>query len=380
MPEGLDATSFDFYEGIRILVPGATALAVGEGLARTFSDSGEGLELGSIAYFFIALLIGLLFYCVDAPTRAAIFAPLQPTDLLYSWPVYPKQGTKTINSYFVMLDTVIPASIRARALYMGTMYRIGFEMIYILAVPSLVVVSSALYTTDELYPEVSQFGLMEMALVAFTLLVWMITLRRDTRPGAMSPWSELDVASRKFSRVDLVLVISAFLWFGALTVYSDRFQGWVFLLPTAAVTALWARRYLKGYSRELGWRDGARAVTYACRHAIKMGKSIAALRRGTREGNYKFKSSRRHPVAGCQAVFLLGSANLLAVASEALRAPSEAGVSAHEKAFWFIAMGVALGLVGSRGHEKRLRGAYMTQNTWLTLNSDSVIERFFDRR
>ncbi|MCL8251366.1 hypothetical protein AERO_08215 [Aeromicrobium fastidiosum] len=369
MPEGLDATSFDFYEGIRILVPGATALAVGEGLARTLSDSGDGLSVGSVVSFFLALLIGLLFYFVDAPAKAAIFSPLQPTDVLMSWPVKPTPGTKTINSYFVMLDTVIPASIRARALYMGSMYRIGFEMIYILALPSICLVSGALLIEDHVRLDRSNFGQNEMGILLFVVLVWFVAVRRDTRPGAMRPMSELDVTSKKFSLSDLGVMIAGVVSLSVMATSVDRLPGWALAVPTAVVTTLWAFRYYKGYRRQ--WSRSERWAVI--RHPIKNRVFW------TSEDTSKSKKRRkdRHPIAGCQAVLLLGVANLFAVASVGFRPPSAIGVSESELRLWYLAMAVAIALVCARGHEKRLRGAYMTQNTWLTLNRDSIIERYF---
>jgi hypothetical protein len=45
---------------------------------------------------------------------------------------------------------------------------------------------------------------------------------------------------------------------------------------------------------------------------------------------------------------------------------------------WYAAALLALILVVARGHEKRLRGAYATQNTWLKLNRSDMIIKYFE--
>src|SRR5690242_14921107 len=118
MAGGVDAASFEFYEGIRIFIPGAVPVGLAAAIGETFHATATDLADKEITAIIAALGVGLLFYFVDAPARAASFKSLQPTELLDSWAVKP-QGVSTLNAYLMMLDTDIPASIRARALYMG---------------------------------------------------------------------------------------------------------------------------------------------------------------------------------------------------------------------------------------------------------------------
>src|SRR6266545_2151956 len=118
----VSAGSFEFYEGIRILVPGGVAVGLITAIGNTFGVSGLNLAESIAGALAIALLLGFLAYYVDAPAKAAVFSPDQPTSTLAAWGVEPPSGMRLLNVYFVLLDEVMPAPIRARALYMGSIY------------------------------------------------------------------------------------------------------------------------------------------------------------------------------------------------------------------------------------------------------------------
>src|SRR6266496_2231217 len=207
MADGLDAASFEFYEGIQIILPGALALGLVYVTFRSFTSTGAGIDLNAASAVFAALLLGLLFYFVDAPAKAAVFQPLQPTDLLISWGKRPREGVSTLNAYFVMLDTVIPAPIRARALYMGSMYRIGFEAVYMLLTWGLVILTAPSWSTMPADTEWASFTWDMWVTAAVFVSAWVYTARRERRSSKRSRRLD-DVATVSFSKLD-VLILTA---------------------------------------------------------------------------------------------------------------------------------------------------------------------------
>src|SRR5205823_5320665 len=78
----------------------------------------------------------------DVPAKAAAYAaPELPDRELSRWNVDAPGKIGLRNIYFVMLDEAFPPGIRNRALYMGSMFRIGFEAIYVVGGAALVVLA-----------------------------------------------------------------------------------------------------------------------------------------------------------------------------------------------------------------------------------------------
>jgi hypothetical protein len=340
MAEGIDAASFEFYEGIRILIPGAITLGLAEGVTRTLSADGDGLGLGTFASFVVALLVGLIFYFVDAPAKAAVVRPLRPTDTLFSWKVRPRSGTTTVNNYFVMLDEDIPGPIRARALYMGSMYRIGFEAVYLLALVSAAVLS--LSTCTMRHPHIDAHREpRELSLAAACLvLIWLYSVYLD-RDERRKEKKATDVRSKHFSRADTLAAVLIVAVLVGLYVAHDEIASWVLTLPSAALFALWAVRYFRGYTD----KSGTNTVT--------------------------------RPIAATHACLLLLVAQLSVVATLVILPYVDTDLSRNELRVWLVCALGAMVLVCGRGHEKRLRGAYATQNTWLMLHKSEIIAAYF---
>ncbi len=340
MAEVVDAASFEFYEGIRILIPGAISLGLTEGVVRTVSTDGSGLGLGTFVSFVAALLIGLVFYFVDAPAKAAVALPLRPTDILFSWGVAPREGTNTVNNYFVMLDDDVPAPVRARALYMGSMYRIGFETVYLLALVSAALLSLGNWTASSLHVDMHRESREIWIGAAALVLTWLYSLYLD-RAERSKKKKPTDVRSKHFSKFDLLLVIVLVASHVMLFLKHDHIPGWLLVLPSAALFGIWAVRYFRGYSEE---QDG-RAV--------------------------------RRPIAAAHACLLLLLAQLSVLSTLMFRPYSDADLSRNELSTWLACAFAAMVLVCARGHERRLRGAYVTQNTWLVLHKSQIIASYF---
>ena len=142
MPNGgVGASSFEFYEGIRIFVPGAIASGLYVAIGETF-DFPVGLPTtGVLGALLAALVTGIVLLFIDAPSKSAAYNSRLPSDELGKWGVTPPHGSRVQNIFFTMLDEIMPASIRDRSLDMGSIFRIGFEGIYMAAVASIAVMT-----------------------------------------------------------------------------------------------------------------------------------------------------------------------------------------------------------------------------------------------
>jgi preprotein translocase subunit YajC len=350
MAEGVDAASFEFYEGIRIFIPGALTLGLAAGIGKTFDIEALDLSDNTLGAIFVALLIGLLFYFMDAPAKAAVITPLQPTELIEKWGVTPKSGT-ILNVYLLMLDTIIPPAIRARALYMGSMFRIGFEAVYLLFLTSLAALLEPSLTERTVDWHGDKGPWFRYAFVVAALAMWAFAIRREQkvqkarRKRAKEQHRAYlpDSSTVRFSVAEAAVVALAFLGFAVLIVYHDRVDAWTLAVPAAAVAVVWAYRYFRGYAPSGG--------TDTAKHP-------------------------RRPINATHAVLLSGSAEVLALGSQGLEVGKN-HLSTAEELGWSIVLTVALVLITARGHERRLRGAYSSQNTWLAQNKEMVLREFF---
>src|SRR5207237_5118882 len=71
------------------------------------------------------------------PAKSAAYNSRLPSNEIDRWPISLPPNTRSQNLFFTLLDEAFPASIRNRALYMGSIFRIGFEIIYMTACASL---------------------------------------------------------------------------------------------------------------------------------------------------------------------------------------------------------------------------------------------------
>jgi hypothetical protein len=86
MPPGeIGASSFEFYEGIRIFIPGAALVGLYAGVVATFGLDAPTPANSFVAAAVSALLAGLLLYFIDYPSRGAAFRSGLPDKELESW-------------------------------------------------------------------------------------------------------------------------------------------------------------------------------------------------------------------------------------------------------------------------------------------------------
>ena len=368
MPEGVDATSFEFNEGIRIIIPGAVTVALVDGIVRTADDESKGLGLGTFSAVVAAVLIGLLFYFVDAPAKATVYSHEQPTDTLRSW----KEGTKdqvgTLNAYFVMLDKDVPPGIKVRATYMGSMYRIGYESIYLLVVASALVLGQTYWTWRSV--DVSRSGVpaavwISMAVgVAMTAFAWYANRvtqarrKQDQRAPTGPALRDYDLVVVGLAAVLLVVVLVTSCWWDLAR--------WVLLIPTTTVLLLWGYRYFKGYATTSEDRLLVRAKSFVSAWRASGYKKVPPVRVPVRRATSAFRATR----------LVVASNILLGLAY--LGAPRyDSWLDRTELSMWLLIQATGVVLVIARGHERRLKGAYATQRTWMTLNKAKILEDYF---
>jgi hypothetical protein len=328
----LGASSFEFYEGIRIFIPGAACVALYAGVVATF-----GLEApvptGSIVGSALASLIcGLFLYFVDFPSHSAAFRNGLPDRELAE--IELPEGLNRTNFYFVLLDTEIPAGIKNRALYMGSMFRIGFELTYLMFATAVGVVSIALLVPSaganrsgtEVAP-VLWVGLglfVGLFLLAISLDLLRIVRRSGKEKG--DRWASISRAIVGFSPLDrclLVLVLGLLLAYGRSEI--QPLGGLAIAVPLAT----WAVRYQRGYPDS--------------------------------------KSGRR-PCPRSIAVIWASLAGSVLCIVGLLTLPDASALGLPEAVGWLATALFAAGIVVSRGPEKKIRGSYSTQRTWLGLN------------
>lgn len=135
--------TFDSFEGIRIIAPGLIVYGTGIVVFQTVAPHAEtGQATEAFVSLVSSLVVGLFLYYWDFPARSAVFNRDLPSDFLVQ--KYPKKSRPAlVTTYLLILNTVMPANIRNRSLYMGSMYRIGLEMTLAISLGSAVVFSAA---------------------------------------------------------------------------------------------------------------------------------------------------------------------------------------------------------------------------------------------
>ena len=114
--------SFEFYEGIRIIIPGALIVGLVDALQWTL-DPKHGLSIDTATAVVAAIAFGLLAYFVDLPRQSAFFNRDLPSDLMRKYYDEHLANTESDdvqvdhrNAFFVIADELMPAPIRARGL------------------------------------------------------------------------------------------------------------------------------------------------------------------------------------------------------------------------------------------------------------------------
>jgi hypothetical protein len=329
MPAGeIGASSFEFYEGIRIFIPGAAVVGLYAGVVATFGLDAPDPAKSFIAAAAGALLAGLLLYFIDYPSRGAAFRSGLPDKELENWEL--PRTLNRLNLYFVLMDTDVPGGIRSRALYMGSMYRIGVELAYLFFITSMCVLGVALLAPSPGKAEstASIEPVLWTGAGLFALLLVVTTFLNAARASSKNEvWKRLLRPIKEFGRTDLVLLLIS-----ALFIVSQlRFDAPYLTGAAVAVPGLtWAARYHRG-------RSGKHVSTqFALFWLCWCGATLCAL--------------------------------------TALDLPQYSTLTLADSVAW-IGLGLLAGVTVAARPEKKLRGIYSTQRLWLQMNRKALEEK-----
>jgi hypothetical protein len=341
MPQSeLGASSFEFYEGIRIFIPGAVVVGLYAAIAATFGFDAPDPAQSFVGAAFGSLVIGLLLYYLDLPVRSTTYRTELPDEVIADWSL--PDDIRKPNFYFMLLDVEIPSGIRNRALYMGSMFRIGFELIYLLFLTATSVISVAVFVPDA---------------------------------GVQRSGDHLEVVFL-FAAGCFVL-----LWVGCMALDLFRPPG-----GGSQTKAERRRLRLRELASQIGRRGGAMlivalaaAVTFHCSGLRAFGAVAIALPAGA-WAIANFKGYRRGsawdrislPVAVLWTALTGAMLCLLAASHSPARSP----LGIKEAVGWSLAALSAAVILQSRGPEKKLRGSYWTQRTWLKVNELKLKEKY----
>jgi hypothetical protein len=333
------AGSFDAYEGIRIVIPGAIAVTVSstayQAITLSHSSPISDSTGGSIA---AALLFGLMLYFVDIPAKAAAYEKEQPTAYVATKFASDKLSrAEVINKYFVLLDTIMPATIRNRSLYVGSMYRIGLELI-LLASGSTYAVFAAVVAHGRVMARSVHPLLFSGAgaMLAVLVIGFYGNLRyartQAARRNKQAP-AVLEIAkpivgdlSRRWWLLFILGLVTELLSLGLPG--SSKF-----LIPSglAICFVVWTLKYVRGATSD-GVRKPLEPVGAAILYSVPLACAWIAI-------------GRMH----------------LSILYTDARAT-----------VWMAGTLGTLVLILSRGHERKLHGGYYSQRNWCDLNAETV--------
>jgi hypothetical protein len=345
----VNPSSFEAYEGIRILIPGAVIVSVYGVVVDTFAPSAPSPASNAGAAVISALLVGLVLLFLDLPVKSAAYlnpSPGLPNRKLESWGVDPK---RSLNLYLALLDVAIPATIRNRSLYMGSIFRIGFEGLYALGLTSI-----GVFATAAAFPELgpSRGGTTATRAILFAIpLVSLLTLsgaawvRIQYRVNnAKGPVSTLEatrsVLNEQAGGVGITGLIGIILGLGAFVVFVCSHSSYAVLVAAAVPAIAWAVKYFRG--RPSGSGKGA--------HRLRLSPPAAVLL-------YAIPNA-----FGCCGAALVTGATTSFDTGTAL---AWAGLSL-----------IPAFLIVSRGHERKLNGSFAAQNTWMDMNKMDLLEKY----
>jgi hypothetical protein len=346
----ISSSSFEFYEGLRTLVPGGLVVGLYAAVVATFGVGGS-LTLGhGLAALLAALAVGFVLLFLDVPSRAAVFQFDAPERFLRSWQgVAPRGNTSHLNIYYEILDVEMPPGIRTKIYYFGAIYRIGFEGIYLAAAALPVLIIAVVFPSVGVSRGETTSGAIRWLFAAGLLLHLVIVSiafssryeqhrRKEPRQQPRSRadrWREVGKDLRsEIPSLDRVLLAAGV---GALALNLAFGWRWVGIAAVALPGTTWAVRYYCGVRTSAnGLRQNLHAVT---------------------------------------ATLTYGLAAISICAIGAKGAVSESPLNVRVVTGWLLATLVAGALVSARAHERKLLGSYSTQRTWLAGQRGALIEK-----
>lgn len=339
-------SSFDSYEGIRIVIPGLVGFGTGVAAFSTVApDEGLGLVENAFVGLVAALVIGLFLYYWDMPARSAAYNENQPTDYLEEQ--HPEvKSYELLTAYLLLLNTKMPSNTRNRSLYMGSMYRIGVEMILSLGIAVYVVFAASLFDYG---PSVDHGGVgPRLISAALLFLVYGFCLainhgyerRSSDKRGVAAGRIVKSLYADAAHRVNWLYVAGIALMI--LPNLSAVIEAWgrsasrgLVVFGMALCLGHWAFRYVRGYAGE----------PEKPKKRIRLHSTSSGLL-------FIVPIFISLLIYGAEQRSVLGSANLMV-------------------AWTFVACLVLMTTV-TRGHERKLHGVYRGQTRWLEENPDEM--------
>lgn len=350
----LASSSFEFYDGIRILLSGAIVTAIYTAIVETFA-LGAPLPTGdALIAITVVIVSGMFMYFLDIAGGSVIYRAKLPHRELEAWTVTPPRGVTMRNIYFLLLDTRMPPGLRNRTYYYGQMFRIGFDLIVLFGLSTIAVVVAAVlctYTHGAVSGDPAQPVMIAGSALLGGVVVWALaaawfrtglvegqsrTRAMLSRLGYQIPWCD---------RLLLILMAAS----GAV------FACWGFApaLITAGTVGncLWIFRYVRGA-------------------LLKEHRGSGLSLRDRLDGR------RRRNIDAASATLLLCGAALAVWLPTSIRSSSGTHLSSGAAVGWTLGLLTAAILMLMKAHEGKLWGSHYTVIAWLTLHRNEIIDAF----
>ena len=337
-------SSFDSYEGIRIAIPGIIAVSSGQATLTTVAPSFHGsIASQTLTSLVASLLAGLVLYYWDIPARSAAYTERQPTDTLEK--EYPDVSSAAlVTVYLNLLNTKMPTTMRNRALYIGSMYRIGLEMILSLALASSICIAVSVLDYGAATPD--DHYIKRLSCAGFIVLTFALgvtinigyerksasRLRIDAEKTIRSSAVELWRRSSLLYLAGIVLITGPNL--KVVSSYTDAGHRRALCIAGMGICmTYWLIRYVQGDRRA------------DCRKRRRLGSVSSGLLYAT-------------PIALALAIYPARQHSVLNTSGRLY--------------LWTAIACVTLLLIMVRGHERKLHGSYSGQTRWLKDNITEV--------
>ena len=243
--------------------------------------------------------------------------------------------------------------------YYGSIFRIGYEAIYVLFLTALAVIGLCVLDVGHSHARYSNasardvLGISAGALAGLALWGPLIGPLLGRGPGRRSRVkSNLTELRRQVRWVDRTIILAAVAaaavaWRGSPTV-----PHWLLVAPPGLAGALWAVRYHRGV-RPAALE--ARFWRFRTRRALQ--------------------GARRNPAGGPATVLLAIAATTMTVVGAAYL-PARTVLSPGAAVGWAGALALAGILVYTRGHERSMLGSRGELVAWLQLHRGDLIDRY----
>jgi hypothetical protein len=354
----ISSGSFEFYEGLRVLFPGTFAVALYTAIGTTFGFLAHPSDIGALPAIVGILVAGMLFLFLDIPSSAAVFRYESPVLVLQSWGHRPPKGSNHINVYYEILDTLVPSGIRTRTYYLGVIYRIGYEAVYLLSLPALTVL-----VLGDLFPTVGKERRLDADASRLVLVMAGVAIIATFGAAVAGRYNDHRRKGVEGLRPRLERVLNDI---RAEVPSIDR----LLLLAAIAVAVLYASHELNHY-----WAV-ASVATAASVWAFRYHHGVRRLAKGT-DPNTGTKLPPRQNLHGVSASLLFTVALLTALACVLSNLPERGAVSASACVGWAGSLVAAAILIQFRSHEKKLLGSYGLQRTWLLRNRGLIEQDYY---